>query len=329
MEAATGDGGSPASEQTDPGARRTSRQRAARPRRNRCRDDPPGDRQVTVRSARIDPRWRRCEPRRGNKPKEGTGPPSAARRVVDLDSSVEQDPGVDRGGAAMRRPERWGRRRHRHGTRRGRVRVGGSIAMRASWRARGAPCRCRLRAAIGVHAGFGFVLDSAGRWSPCGAGPDEEPAGTPGVRVTVRQRTGSRTWTGGVATSVSRVTGGGAEQRPSRLERAGNRCGWSRDRAGAGGNPGADPNGTTIHRTCAGQPVQSEERQEGSRPQRCGTAADEEEAFVGRSADGNPAHDPTFPQGLERSMRGQRGEPQIRNRLQHAGTAYRRNPSRW
>jgi len=204
------------------------------------------------------------------------------------------------------------------------------------------PSQCERpgeRAALPVGAGFVrrsvFMLDSASCWTRRGVG----------LRVvlvlarSLRERQGYASLSGnGQGRAPGLVVlqrlslgqpGGGAEQRPSRLERAGNRSGWPRDRAGAGGNPGADPNGTTIHRTCAGQPVQSEERQEGSRPQRCGTAADEEEAFVGRSADGNPAHDPTFPQGLERSMRGQRGEPQIRNRLQHAGTAYRRNPSRW
>lgn len=106
--------------------------------------------------------------------------------------------------------------------------------MRVSWRARVAPCWCRLRAAIGVHAGFGFVLDSAGRWSPCVPAPAGGRGSARGPRHCPA--------TGGVADldrwrRCVRLSGNRerAALRLSRLERAGNRCDPSRDGAGTRG----------------------------------------------------------------------------------------------
>lgn len=78
----------------------------------------------------------------------------------------------------------------------------------------------------------------------------------------------------------------------------------------------------------------SEERQEGSSPQRCGTAADEEETFAGQGALGIPrtvrgGTEVERPPEHQRTPRDQQGEPHIWCQLNEAGGRERSKPSRW
>lgn len=248
-------------------------------------------------------RERRHVPRRGTKPKEGTDSPSAARRVDNLDSSVEQLPGAARGRAAMRCLERWGTRRHRHGTRRGRCRVGGSIALceRPGGRASVPAAVCFVRMSA-PPAGLGLVSCSVGRWSLCAVGSAVPWCTCPGFCRAAWQQVALQLRTGGVATLFSRATGGGAERRSARSEHRsthGKPCsarstglatglasgeipGPTRTGRRLTATPQFDPpSSALVHQACRatgesgvpgargvnGWTVWSEQRQEGNRPQ--------------------------------------------------------------
>jgi hypothetical protein len=242
-----------------------------------------------------------AKPRRGNKPKEGTGLAPAATSVWDTDSSVEQDPGA---GRSVDRAPRHGGRGHdaidagpwwtsggggeppTEGNRAEAAMPEQSPRSNAVSSDRGDEAGSRIRS---VRADRETRPEPAKR-SPRGEARPAEPQ--PGDRRfdtvqahaaheggATRSRTdGRRTGARGPSPRGGWRTAPGV-WRARRKRRIRQRRIEPLDPHSSSDEVGAKP------RRSRDRP--GDERQEGSRPQRCGTATDEEQTFAGWSASGD------------------------------------------
>lgn len=223
---------------------------------------------------------------------------SAATPARDTDSSVEQDPEA---GRSVDRAPRLGRSRAR------RDRRWTLVDQRAGRRA--TTGRERARPAM-VERTPGSIVSSSNRWRRgSGHGPDSARADRAGrdprrpsahrevrsgrerhSRATGDSTRSRRTSLPLVGQPIDGGTDGAPERKPIAARRKEARL---RDADGSAGNGGTGSEGpsrpicTSSPDGVGGKPERDreveagDERQEGSRPQRCGTAADEEQTFAG------------------------------------------------